>query len=259
MIYRMRSYAVVPEQRATFDAFFSEHLLPAQQKHGARLVGRWATDDGRVVAVWEYDSRADYERIQAAVARDPASARAQAVRATLPPLFSSMSETFMTSTLPATPAGPATTAARMLDGTSLRAFRPDDEPQVIALWQRCELTRPWNDPRADIARKLAVQPELFLVLERDAAVAASLMAGYEGHRGWLNYLAVDPDCRLRGYGRLLVEHAEAELRARGCPKVNLQVRVTNAAARAFYRKLGYGDDDVVSFGKRLIPDAPPPG
>jgi ribosomal protein S18 acetylase RimI-like enzyme len=253
IIYRMRSYAVVPEQRAAFDSFFEDHLLPAQLKHGARLVGRWATDDGRVVAVWEYDSRAELERIQAEVARDPDSVRAQAIRATLPPLFTSMQETFMTSTLRAAAAAPE--VPRLDDGVLLRAFRPRDEPQVIALWERCELTRPWNDPRKDIARKSTVQRELFVVLERDASIVGSLMAGYDGHRGWLNYLAVDPAHRLRGYARLLVEHAERALMARGCPKVSLQVRLANAAATAFYRKLGYVDDDVVSLGKRLIPDA----
>jgi len=253
MIYRMRSYVVVPEQRAAFDAFFEDHLLPTQQKHGARLVGRWATDDGRVVAVWEYDSPAELERIQAEVARDPDSVRAQAARAALPTLFTSMQETFMTSTLRAVATAPD--VPRLLEGVLLRVFQPRDEPQVIALWERCELTRPWNDPRKDIARKRAVQPDLFVVLEENASIVGSLMAGYEGHRGWLNYLAVDPAHRLRGYARLLVDHAERALVARGCPKVNLQVRLANAAATAFYRKLGYTDDDVVSLGKRLIPDA----
>ena len=99
MIYRMRIYQAVPENLETFNRFFEQHLLPTQLRHGARLVGRWATEDARVVAIWEYDSREEYERIQEAVAGDPDTARAQAVRVTLPALFTSLSETIMTSTL----------------------------------------------------------------------------------------------------------------------------------------------------------------
>ena len=99
MIYRLRTYQVVPENLGRFNEFFEQHLLPTQLRHGARLVGRWATEDGRVVAIWEYESRIEYERIQRAVTLDPETARAQAIRASLPPLFTSMSETFMTSTL----------------------------------------------------------------------------------------------------------------------------------------------------------------
>jgi NIPSNAP len=99
MIYRMRTYQAVPESIDRFNAFFEEHLLPTQLRHGARLVGRWATEDSRIVAIWEYGSRAEYERIQKAVDLDPATAQAKAFRATLPPLFTSLSETFMTSTL----------------------------------------------------------------------------------------------------------------------------------------------------------------
>ena len=80
----------------------------------------------------------------------------------------------------------------------IRPFAAQDEPAVVALWQQCNLTRPWNDPHKDIARKLAVQPELLLVGEMDGAVMASVMAGYEGHRGWVNYLAVAPPFRGRG-------------------------------------------------------------
>ena len=99
VIYRMRTYAIVRESLQRFNEFFEEHLLHTQLRHGARLVGRWSTEDDRVVAIWEYDSRDDYERIQRAVTLDPATARAQEVRVTLPQLFTSMTETFMTSTL----------------------------------------------------------------------------------------------------------------------------------------------------------------
>lgn len=101
MIYRMRTYAIVRENLGRFNEFFEEHLLPTQVRHGARLVGRWSTDDDRVVAIWEYDSRDEYDRIQRAVTLDPATASAQSVRASLPQLFTSMTETFMVSTLAA--------------------------------------------------------------------------------------------------------------------------------------------------------------
>ena len=136
----------------------------------------------------------------------------------------------------------------------IRAFHPGDESAVVALWDECGLTRPWTDPRKDIARKLAVQPELFLVGLIDAGLMASLMAGYEGHRGWMNYLAVAPRFRGRGLARLLVAEVERLLLERGCPKVNLQVRATNLEAVAFYRRLGYAQDESISLGKRLIVD-----
>ncbi len=136
----------------------------------------------------------------------------------------------------------------------IRPFVESDAPGVIALWQSCELTRPWNDPKKDIARKLQVQRELFLVGCVDNQVAASVMAGYEGHRGWVNYLAVDPALRGRGLGGKLMRRVEELLLERGCPKINLQVRASNAAVIEFYHRLGYLDDAVVSLGKRLIPD-----
>jgi len=139
---------------------------------------------------------------------------------------------------------------------SLRSFLPDDSDAVIALWHECGLLHPNNDPRKDIARKLRVRPDLFLVGTVDGLIVASVMVGYEGHRGWINYLAVSPAHQKRGYGRLLMEEAERRLRAEGCPKINLQVRTTNAAVLAFYRAIGYLQDDVVSLGKRLEHDHP---
>jgi ribosomal protein S18 acetylase RimI-like enzyme len=136
----------------------------------------------------------------------------------------------------------------------IRAFDPADEPAVIALWQRCGLTRPWNDPAKDIRRKLAVRPDLFLVGTIDGAVVATVMAGYEGHRGWINYLAVSPDCQRRGLGRAIMAEAERLLRAAGCPKINLQVRATNDGVIEFYRRIGYAVEDIVSMGKRLEHD-----
>jgi len=126
----------------------------------------------------------------------------------------------------------------------------------VALWRQCDLLRPWNDPAKDIRRKLTVRPDLFMVGVVDGNVVASVMAGYEGHRGWLNYLAVAPEHRRRGYGRALVAEAERLLLEAGCPKINLQVRSANRSVIQFYRRLGYDVDEVVSMGKRLEPDGP---
>jgi ribosomal protein S18 acetylase RimI-like enzyme len=136
----------------------------------------------------------------------------------------------------------------------IRAFLEDDTEGVVALWEACELTRPWNDPRKDIARKLAVQREWFLVAEEDGRIVGSVMAGYDGHRGWVNYLAVDPSLQRSGLGRELMAEAERRLADAGCPKINLQVRGTNEAALGFYERIGYTRDDVVSLGRRLEPD-----
>jgi len=136
----------------------------------------------------------------------------------------------------------------------IRPFQPADEAAVVELWQRCDLTRPWNDPHKDIQRKLKVQPELFLVGEIDGQLVASAMAGYEGHRGWVNYLAVCPEQRQRGLARQLMAYIEEQLLAMGCPKLSLQVRDSNTAALAFYERLGYKVDASVSLGKRLIAD-----
>jgi ribosomal protein S18 acetylase RimI-like enzyme len=137
----------------------------------------------------------------------------------------------------------------------IRTFVESDTPSVVALWERCGLARPWNNPDLDIERKMSVQPELFLVGEQDGTLIASAMGGYDGHRGWVNYLAVDPPSRGLGFGRALMTGIEARLLQLGCPKINLQIRGDNRAALEFYAALGYAVDDVVSMGKRLIPDA----
>ena len=136
----------------------------------------------------------------------------------------------------------------------VREFRLADEAVVIALWDVCDLLRPWNDPHRDIARKMRVQPELFLVGEIDGTVMASAMAGYDGHRGWVYYLAVSPDHQGAGHGRRLMREAEKRLLDMGCPKLNLQIRNTNHTVIDFYESIGYRSDDVVGYGKRLIPD-----
>jgi ribosomal protein S18 acetylase RimI-like enzyme len=138
----------------------------------------------------------------------------------------------------------------------IRPFDIDDQAAVVALWEQCGLTRPWNEPHKDVSRKLKMQPELFLVGEENAALVATVMAGYEGHRGWVNYLAVAPAFRGHGFGRALMHRVEQALSAMGCPKVSLLIRASNAEVMAFYRHLGYAQDEVVTFGKRLIHDRP---
>ncbi len=142
------------------------------------------------------------------------------------------------------------------DDMDIRAFAPGDEDAVVALWERCGLLRPWNDPRKDIRRKRSVRPDLFLVGMLDGRLVAAVMAGYDGHRGWLNYLAVEPALQRQGLGRAIVSEAERLLQAAGCPKINLQVRTSNRDVIEFYRRLGYEADDVVSMGKRLEHDGP---
>lgn len=139
-----------------------------------------------------------------------------------------------------------------------RPFLSEDETVVIDLWRRCGLVRPNNDPHKDILRKTKVRPDLFLVGLLDGQIVAAVMVGYEGHRGWINYLAVSPDHQKRGFGRQMMAEAERLLRAEGCPKINLQVRTSNAEVLAFYRAIGFVTDDVVSLGKRLEHDAKPP-
>lgn len=136
----------------------------------------------------------------------------------------------------------------------VRPFEPRDEAAVIELWRRCELLRPQNDPKKDIARKLKVQRELFLVGEIDGNVVASVMAGYDGHRCWVNYLAVNPRQQRRGLGRQIMAEVERLMRERGCAKINLQVRTTNPGVIEFYKRIGFAIDDVVSLGKRLEKD-----
>lgn len=136
----------------------------------------------------------------------------------------------------------------------IRPFADADQTAVVALWQACELTRPWNDPVKDIARKQGVQPEWFLVGVLNGAVIASAMFGYDGHRGWMNYLAVAPEHQAQGYAKALIAQGEALLLAAGCPKISLMVRSSNTQVLGFYQALGYAQDDVVSLGKRLIPD-----
>lgn len=140
------------------------------------------------------------------------------------------------------------------DGLNLVPFRERYRADVIALWKACGLTTSWNDPDRDIDRKLSIDPERFLLGFLDQRLVATMMVGYEGHRGWVNYLAVAPAHRTCGFGRKLMDAAEEILIEVGCPKLNLQVRTSNQAVLDFYQRLGYKRDEVVSLGKRLIAD-----
>lgn len=136
----------------------------------------------------------------------------------------------------------------------IRPYEEQDGDAVVALWRACGLVVPWNDPLKDIERKLRLQRDLFLVGSLDGRLVATVMAGYEGHRGWINYLAVAEECRRQGLGRRMMDAAEARLRAMGCPKINLQIRKSNPDAVGFYRSLGFVEDESVSMGKRLVTD-----
>lgn len=138
----------------------------------------------------------------------------------------------------------------------IRKYHIDDEKDVIDLWSECGLIAPRNNPKKDIERKLRVNPEWFLVGELEGKIVASCMAGYEGHRGWINYLTVAQQYRRKGYATQIMQEAERILRKAGCPKINLQIRTTNTSVIEFYKAIGYDFDNVVSMGKRLECDRP---
>lgn len=127
----------------------------------------------------------------------------------------------------------------------------EDAQDVIALWHTCGLTRPWNDPAADFARAVD-GPTSTIILARDGAtLTASVMVGHDGHRGWVYYLAVSPDRRRAGLGREMMAAAEAWLRARGVPKIQLMVRDSNTEALDFYEALGLERQPVITLGRFL--------
>ncbi|CAH0991304.1 Acetyltransferase YpeA [Sinobacterium norvegicum] len=137
----------------------------------------------------------------------------------------------------------------------VRIYNEEDQASVISLWGECGLVAPQNDPAKDIERKLKVDPDLFLVGIADNGIVATVMGGYEGHRGWINYLAVKPSEQRKGYGQSIMRAVEQALIEKGCPKINLQVRTTNEKVIAFYSAIGYGNDNVVGLGKRLEYDS----
>ena len=136
----------------------------------------------------------------------------------------------------------------------IRPFQEGDEEALVSLWNMCKLTVPWNNPYKDIARKLKVQAELFLVGYLEDKLIASVMGGYDGHRGWINYLAVHPEFQASGYGNQLMDNVETRLRKLGCPKINLQIREGNDKVFSYYQKLGFVEEKRISMGKRLEDD-----
>ncbi len=143
-----------------------------------------------------------------------------------------------------------------MNDLQIRPYRPEDESQVVRLWLECNLIVPLNNPYRDIQRKLRVNPEWFLVGIIDGTLASTCMVGYEGRRGWINFLGVLPRYRRRGIATRMMREAESILKAAGCAKVNLQVREYNKEAVKFYESVGYRLDPVLSLGKRLEHDEP---
>ncbi len=138
----------------------------------------------------------------------------------------------------------------------IREATAADADAVIALWQACGLTRPWNDPAADFALALASPGSTVLAADGEGGIAGSVMTGFDGHRGWVYYLAVAPAHRRAGLGRALMEAAEAWLRERGAPKIQLMVREDNEAALGFYQALGLERQKVVTLGRFFASEAP---
>ena len=136
----------------------------------------------------------------------------------------------------------------------IRPFKEGDEEALVFLWNMCKLTVPWNNPYKDIARKLKVQAKLFLVGYLEDKLIASVMAGYDGHHGYINFFAVHPDFQARGYGKQLMDNVENGLRELGCPKINLQIREGNDKVFSYYQKLGFVEEKRINMGKRIEDD-----
>ena len=136
----------------------------------------------------------------------------------------------------------------------IRIFQQDDYDEVIALWERCELLLPNNDPELDIERKLNHSPELFLVAEIGSEVIGTVMGGYDGLRGAAYYLCVEPDYRGRGIANALLNRLEKKLTARGCPQIDITIRDDDDLVIGMFEKFGYDSQDAVCVSKRLIED-----
>jgi ribosomal protein S18 acetylase RimI-like enzyme len=150
------------------------------------------------------------------------------------------------------------TAPKTVPALTIADIRDADVATVIALWQACGLTRPWNDPTSDIALARR-EPHSTVLIGRDGdAIVATAMVGHDGHRGWVYYVATDPDRRARGYGRAIMNAAEDWLRATGIAKLQLMVRRENAKAGAFYQSIGYAEAQTIVFAKWLDGREPTP-
>jgi ribosomal protein S18 acetylase RimI-like enzyme len=134
---------------------------------------------------------------------------------------------------------------------SIADIEDTDIADVIALWQRCDLTRPWNDPAADIALARKGQNATVLVGRDGGAIVASVLVGHDGHRGWVYYVATDPEHRGKGHGRAVMQAAEDWLRGRGIEKLQLMVRPDNTKVQAFYQSIGYGEQQRIIYAKWL--------
>lgn len=136
--------------------------------------------------------------------------------------------------------------------TNIRPYHEGDQENVIKLWDKVfPDSQPHNNPARDIKLKQQVQPELFLVAIMDGQLVGTAMAGFDGHRGWVYYLGVDPDFQRQRIGTALMKRVEDKLIGIGCPKLNLQIRANNAEMQAFYESLGYDIEDRLSMGKKF--------
>jgi ribosomal protein S18 acetylase RimI-like enzyme len=133
-----------------------------------------------------------------------------------------------------------------------------DVADVVALWQTCGLTRPWNDPAADIALARRGSNATVLIGRDDSSIVATVLVGHDGHRGWVYYLAVNPDHRHKGYGRVMMDAAERWLRERGIEKLQLLVRADNKSVKNFYQSLGYSEQERIIYAKWLDGREPTP-
>ena len=133
----------------------------------------------------------------------------------------------------------------------IRTYDKKDENKVIELWKASKIIVPQNNPKIEIKSKVDFQPDLFFVGLIQEKLIATIMIGYEGHRGWINYLVVHPDYQRKGLGKQLMDYATKILLKMGCQKINVQIRETNKSVIKFYDKLGYTNDEVISYGKRI--------
>jgi ribosomal protein S18 acetylase RimI-like enzyme len=156
--------------------------------------------------------------------------------------------------MPDKPISKANMRSETMENFTIRSFRPGDAAEVIDLWRECGLIVPWNNPQTDIDRKYADSAQMFFVGELEHEIIASCMAGYDGHRGWIYFLAVKNSKQRKGCASALVAHVEEELVKLGCPKVELMVRKTNNDVISFYKSIGFDPDPVIVLSKRLIED-----
>ena len=137
---------------------------------------------------------------------------------------------------------------------NISTFENRYRSQVIDLWNQCNLIKSWNDPNKDINRKLKINDNLFLIVQFNEIIIGSAMGGYDGHRGSVYYLSVDPKYQNKGIGKILMKEIEKRLVAVGCPKINIFIRNSNIEVKEFYQSIDYEKQDSLVYGKRLIPD-----